>query len=874
MRAYRALLLVLPASFRSEYGDEMCAVFARRRREAHGPAALTWLEAVLDVAACAARVHADLLKQDLRYLRRSLGRAPGFALTVVLVAALGVGATTAAFSITDHVLIRPLPFPEAGRLVQLWTFQRQVGAMRVELSPANFRDLQQMSSSFTALGTFNSGSVNLVGDGEPERLESATLTAEVIPLLGTAPLLGRAFTPEEDAEGAPGTVLLSYGLWQERFAGDPGVVGRTLRLDGEPSRVIGVMPRGFRFPRRETRLWRPLRLGAEELERRDDLWLQSVARLRPGVSLEEASADVALVATQLERQYPKENDSVGVTVTLLRDQLTRQARQLVVALLGAALGVLLIACTNLAGLFLARTLERRRELAVRTALGAGRERLLRQLLTESLLLGLAGGLLGVLLAYAAAPLLVRLVPNALPIAETPALDLRLLAFAGLATLVTVLGFGLAPALRSLDDRGATGLREDARAGGSGGRERLRSLLVVAEVTVSVVLLVATGLLLRALLRVQATAPGFDPRGVVTLRTTLPMPAYEPLAKRFAFHHAVLDEVRALPGVEGAGYTSYLPLVMGGGIWAVEAEGHVPREGEGRTASVRYVTPGYFEALSIPLRQGRDVSESDTAETLQAAVVSESFVKRYWPGTNPIGRRFRFGLLGGTTISTLGAFQHRTVVGVVGDVMVRGLERRSEPQLYLPYRQQPENAMAWYTPQDLAVKHRGDPAALVPALRRIVAAADRALPVADVRTLEDILDAQAAPRRVQVRVLAAFGGLAVLLAGIGIHGLLAFTVASRAREFGVRRALGARGADILRLVLRHGLRLAGVGVAVGVLLAWWAGRSLEALLFGVSPRDATTFAGAVLVALLAGLAGSLLPAWRATRIDPLRVIRVE
>jgi predicted permease len=441
------------------------------------------------------------------------------------------------------------------------------------------------------------------------------------------------------------------------------------------------------------------------------------------------------------------------------------------------------------------------------------------------------------------------------------------------TLVTAVGFGLVPVLRSLGDGAAAGLREGARAG-TGGRERLRSLLVVAEVTVAVVLLISSGLLIRALGRVQSIDPGFEPEGVVTLRTTLPMPKYQAIAKRAAFLAGVLGEVRALPGVTSAAYISFLPIVMGGGIWTIEAEGHPVQPGDARTASMRYLTPGYFATLGIPIRKGRDVSESDAAGALSVAVVSESFVERYWPGQDPIGRRFRFGLLGGGTISTIGPFQDRTVVGVVGDVKVRGLERRSEPQVYMPYRQQPENAMGWYTPQDLAVKHAGDPASVVPAVRRIVARADPAQPVADVRTLQAILETETAPRRVQVRVLSAFAALAVLLAGIGIHGLLAFTVASRSQEIGVRRALGARTGDILRLVVRHGLRLAGVGVVLGLGLAWAAGHSLEALLAGVSPRDAATFAAAAGLAVVTALAGSLLPAWRAARVDPLKVIRVE
>jgi predicted permease len=459
------------------------------------------------------------------------------------------------------------------------------------------------------------------------------------------------------------------------------------------------------------------------------------------------------------------------------------------------------------------------------------------------------------------------------VAATPPVELRVLGFAAILTLVTALGFGLLPALRGLGGAAAESLRAGERAGVRG-RERLRSLLVVSQVTVAVVLLIASSLLVRALWRVQEVDPGFDASGVVTLRTTLPMPRYEAVAARVAFHRSVLDEVLALPGVENAAYTTALPLVMGGGIWRVEAEGDEPEPGQARTASIRYVTPGYFHTLGIPLKQGRDVSASDAAGALSVAVVSESFVARHWPGRSPLGRRFRFGLLGGGAITLMGPFQERTVVGVVGDVKVRGLERRSEPQVYLPHLQQPEDAMQFYTPQDLAVRHRGDRAALVAAVRRAVARADPSQPVADVRSLEAIVDGQSAPRRVQVRVLGAFAALAALLAGVGLHGLLSFAVARRSREIGVRRALGARTADILTLVLGQGLGLAAVGVVLGLGLAWVTGRSLEALLAGVSPRDFWSFSAAAAVALAAALAGSLPPAWRAARVDPLRVMRVE
>jgi predicted permease len=875
MRAYQALLRLVPASFRAEYGGEMSAIFAQRWRDARGPLAclVLWLDAFVDVVSSALRVHADILLQDLRYVGRTLGRSPGFAATVTLVTALGVGATTAAFTITDHVLVRPLPFPEPHRLVQLWQNQVFRGYSRVELSPANYRDWQRMSTSFEAMAAFHSLSVNMVGEGDPERLEGASVTAELMPLLGTPPFLGRVFAPEDDEDGASGTLVLSHGLWQGRFGGDPRVLGRKVILDDAPYEVIGVMPPAFHFPRREVQLWTAKQFAADEFERRNDLYLLAVARLKHGVSLEEAQAEMQLVAAQLEREYPKENGQTSATVVSLRDQLSRQARLLLTALFGAALCVLLIACTNLASLFLARAMQRRKEISVRAALGAGRERLVRQLLTESMLLAAAGGALGVLLAVGALPLVVRLVPNSLPISETPALDLRVLAFAALMTVVTAIGFGLVPALRVFRDADAAGLREGSRSG-IGRKERLRSGLVVAEVTVSVVLLISSGLLIRALLRLQTVDPGFRSEGVLTLRTSLPMPKYEQTARRAQFYSSVLEDARALPGVTGAAYISFLPMVMRGGIWGIEAEGNPVGTGDSSTASIRYVTPGFFATLGIPVRRGRDVSEEDREGTLSAAVVSESFVARYWPGQDPIGRRFRFGLLGGSSLTVLGPFQDRTVVGVVGDIKVRGVERTSEPQVYLPCRQQPDGAMSWYTPQDLVVKSNTDPASLVPALRKIIARADPAQPISDVRTLSAIVEAETAPRKVQVRVLGAFAALALLLAGIGIHGLLAFTVSNRAQEIGVRMALGARRSDILSLVLRHGLVLGAVGVALGLALALAAGRGLEALLAGVSPRDAATFLTATGVAVSMALLGSLLPAIRAIRVDPLTVMRAE
>jgi predicted permease len=861
MRLYRALLHLYPASFRHEYGEEMCAVLARRERSASGPPArlALWAAACWEVFPNAAAVHWDLLRQDLRYMTRTLRRAPGFALTALPVIALGIGATTAAFSVTDFVLIRPLPFPEPDRLV--WVWEDVPGYPRLYPSPPNYLDWKRLSRSFSAMGALHTVSVNLVGQGEPERLEGAAVTADLFPLLGVRPALGRLFTAAEDRDGAAGTLLLSYRLWQRELGGDRSVLGRRLLLDGTPYVVIGVMPRDFYFPDREAALWVPMRFSRSELEERTNACLEVVARLGPGISLDRARAEMSVVAARLERQYPKDNEHTGAAVYPLRDQLSPQSRLLLVALCGAALCVLLIACANLANLLLARALARQQELDVRAALGAGRERLVRQLVTESLGLAFAGGALGVLVAMAALPLLTRLVPLALPIAQAPAIDLRVLVFAGLLTTLTGIGFGTLPALRACQDSDLGGLRQGVRAGG-GRRERLRSALVVTEVAAAVVLLVSAGLLLRALARIQATDPGFRPSGVLTLRTALPSPKYDGAARRAEFYTRVLAEVRALPGVSAAGFTSFAPMVFGGGIWLVALDGQPEERAADRSASLRYVTPGVFAALGVPLQQGRDVSDADTADRQFVAVVSRSFARRFWPDGNPLGRHFQL------------AFHDRTVVGVVGDVRVRGFERASEPQVYVPCRQVPDRWLLFFAPKDLLVRSATEPRTLLPAIRRIVRRVDPEQPISDVRTLAEIVDDETASRAAQARVLGAFAAIAFLLAGVGIYGLLSFAVSQRAQEIGVRMALGASMADILAMVLRQGALLAAAGVVPGVALAYAAGRAMAALLAGLNPGDAPTLLAAVGLCLLMTIAGSLWPALRAVRVDPITVIRRE
>ncbi len=859
MQLYDILLRLYPASFRNEYGQEMRGIFAQRRCQARGlgvPA--LWMTTIFEVLTNALAVHWDILRQDLRYTSRTLARTPGFTLTAILVVALGVGANTAVFTVTDFVLIRPLPFPQSERLVKLR--ERLPGYTDMELSPATYRDWKRMSHSFEAMGAYVRNSMNLVGEGDPERLEAAAVTSDLFPLLGIQPMAGRMFTSDDERTGAPGRVLVSYGLWQAVLGGDANVIGRKVILDGAPFTVIGIMPRDFYFPSRTMDLWTPLQFPNDAFQDRNDNYLDVVAKLRPGVTPEAARAEMAVITAQLEHQYPRENKQHGATLNRLRDEISDRSRLLLQALAGAAICVLLIACANLANLLLARGLARQKELAVRAALGAGRERLVRQLVTESLALAALGGVLGVTGALGAIPLLAKLVPTSLPIAEAPTVDWRVLTFAALVTFVTGIAFGIIPALRAgrVD---LSGLREGVRAGG-GRRERLRSALVIAEVMASVVLLVSAGLLMRALWRLQATDPGFRADGVLTVRTWLPMPKYENVAAREGFYTQVLSGVRQLPGVSGAAYISFLPMAMGGGVWPVSIDQEILDRGRANSASLRFVTPGFFATMGIPLHLGRDVSEADAADRQFVAAVSQSFVRRYWPDQNPLGRHFRFG-------------EHdRMVVGVVGDVLVRGLDRSSEPQVYLPYKQSDSVSEGFYTPKDLVLRSSAAPGLLMPAIRRIIRSADREQPISDVRTMGEIVEDTTAARELQLRVLAAFAAVAILLAGIGIHGLLSFAVSQRLHEIGVRIALGASSGDVLRMVLRQGVALAAAGVMLGVMLAYAAGRSMEALLVGVEPGDTATFLGAIGLCMLMTLLGSLAPAARAVHVDPIAVMRNE
>jgi predicted permease len=803
----------------------------------------------------------ETLTQDVRYAIRSMARAPGFAAAAIFVTALGVGANAATFSVADFVLLRPLPYPDSYSLVGLCEGPRSGqgwGCMN-QLSPANYRDVAAATATLSALGLFQRTELNLVGHGEPVRVAAARVTADVLPLLGVPPLIGRGFDANPAGAADARTAVIGFDLWQSHFGGDGNVLGTGLTMDDAPYVVIGVMPPHFRFPSEDVQVWVPIILRGADFEGRRNRAFEGVGRLRPGVTFEQARIELTSIAARLALEYPATNAETGFSFFRWRDLILPQSRTLLLALCGASLCLLLLTCASLASLLMARAASRERELAVRAALGAGRRLLVRQMLTESVLLSMVGGAAGALVGAIALPLLAVLVPPTLPIAAQPTMDWRVLGFTSALSALTGLGFGLVPALRVGGRTGFAALRSGARAGH---RTAVRKVLVTIEVAVSVALLIASGLLMRAMWRVQAVDPGFAPGAVLTMQTNLPSPRYDDPARRSDFYRRILAGVRALPGIESAAFTSGLPLVMTGGLTRVVVSGEQERLDDSQNASFRLVTPQFLSTLRIPLRAGRDVSETDALDRPLVAVVSESLARRHWPSADPIGRTF----------STRG--QTRTVVGVVGDITVRGLERRSEPQLYVPADQPPNPLGAAYHPKDLVVRLSRQDAGLPGAIREIVRRVDPHQPVSNVRMLTEVVGNQTGTRRAQLRVLVSLAVLALLITAAGINGLLAFTVSQRDREIGVRLALGADRRVVARMVMSEGVRIALVGVSVGAIVAYMTARGMSTLLFGVPPSDLVTISLVMLICFVTTIAAAARPAWRAARIQPMSALRAD
>ena len=808
--------------------------------------------------------HAGILRQDLHFAMRTMRRSRVFVTTMIGVTALGVGANTATFSVANYVLMRPLPFPEPNALVRLCEGPKQGGGWGCmdELSPANFRDVTRITTTIRGWGAFTGAEGNLVGSGEPLHVSAEAVTPTVLTTLGIRPLLGRLFDTTAAGERDEESVVLSYALWQSQFSGAADVLGKTIRFDDVPRIIIGVMPAGFHFPTAAVQLWMPIVLREADFADRTNTYLHGIGRLAPGATFEQARNELKVVFDRLSREHSETNAETGFSFFSLRDEMAPRYRLMLLLLCGASLSLLLLTGANLANLLLARASARERELAVRAALGAGRERLVRQMLTESLLLTLLGGAFGVLVAVLAVPLLVHLIPTSLPISDQPRLDSTALLIAAVFTAVTGVGFGLIPAIAAGGRTGFRALREGAR-GGGGRRRRVRTILVATEVAVSVLLLVSSTFLARAVWRVQDVDPGFVSDGVLALRTALSSARSTDSVRRTEFYDRVLAGVRALPGVESAAYTSGLPMVLTGGIASVEVPGvDASRNRRATGVSLRLVTPQFFDVLRVPVVKGRAIDDGDRLGRTPVAVVSESFVERQLQTGNPIGKSFK--MRGGTY----------TVVGVVRDIKTRGLERASEPQLYVSAAQAPGQLGGLYIPKDLVIRAGARSSALMPAVRDAIRRVDPEQPVSDVRLLRDVVERQTTDRRAQLRVLVALAAIALLLTAIGIYGLLAFMVAQRSREIGVRLALGAEPGGVARMIVGDALRLALMGGIPGVLAAYIAARAMRSLLFGIAPSDPVTLASGLVVVVLATIAGSLAPALTAVRVSPLVAMRAD
>ena len=805
----------------------------------------------------------ETLWQDLRFGVRLLLSKPGFALIAIVSLALGIGANTAIFSLVDAVLLRPLPFREPERLVIVWEDASSIGFPRNTPAPANYADWKSQNRVFEDMAALSWQSFNLTEDGEPERVEAQAVTANFFSLLGIKPELGRTFSPEEDQPGRNRVVLVSHGLWQRRFGGDPAFVGREILLNGEKRTVLGVMPPGFQFLAKDTGLWVPIALSPGQLANRDGHYLTVVARLKPGVTTAQAGADIAGISERLRRDYPQSNFGLGSLVISLREQLAGDVRLALIVLLVAVGFVLLIACANIANLLLSRGAARHREIAVRSALGAGRGRIVRQLLTESVVLAAAGGIAGLIFASWSFSFLKQIIPDSMSLNATVGIDARVFGFTLLLSLLTGIIFGLAPALQAakVDLNEALKL-SGGRSGTGTGHRRMRGALIVTEVALALVLLVGAGLLIQTFVRLRALDIGLNPENVLTLRTTLPLGKYGELAKRTAFYQQVLERVRSVPGVVSAGYTTAVPLTWKGGTNSFTVEGHEP--GPGQDANFRQVSPGYMETIGIKLREGRYLTDRDDSQAQPVAIINATMARQFWQGENALGRRFKND----------GDESQRwfTVVGIVGDVKEMGLEAPAKPEMFFPYQQM--GGTLWNIPRDLIVRTTGDPLSITPALRQAIWSVDSSQPISNIRTMDEILAEEVAQRRVGMTMLVAFATLALLLASLGIYGVISYSVTQRTQEIGIRMALGASRGDVLRLVMTDGLRLAETGVAIGLGAAFAMTRLMAGLLYGVSASDPRTLALVTVLLTAVALLACYVPARRATKVDPMIALRYE
>jgi putative ABC transport system permease protein len=803
----------------------------------------------------------DALLADIRYGFRLFRKSPGFSSVAVLTLALGIGANTAIFSVIDALLLRPLPYAEPDRVVMVWEDAWQMGFHKNTPAPGNYNDWVRLNRSFSGIAATRGSTVNVTGDGSPEQIVGRGVTPNFFSVLGVAPFLGRTFTDEENRANAR-VVVISRGLWQRRYGGDAAIVGKTLLLNAIQYQVIGVMPRSFVFRNRDVDYWLPIALPSNQINTYTSHFLNVVGRLAPGVTFAAAQDDLTRVADAIRQEHPDTNKAIGVTLVPMRDDLVGDTRTELLVLMAAAAAVLLIACANLASLLMSRAVGRRGEMAVRAAIGATRGRLVRQMLIEATVFSVVGGAIGLAVAPLGVLGLAQLAPRGFTASATSILNGRVLLFTAGTALATGLAFSLIPALDVARTSLRDAMQQSARSA-IGARGRLtRDAMVVAQLAAALVLLVGAGLMLRTLANLRAIDLGFRPDHLLTLRTTLPQAKYSDQAKRLAFYDRVIADVRALPGAVEAGYGQTLPFMSPGNTSWFGIEGRpVPPPSDRPDGLFRPGTGTYLKSLGVTLLEGRLLDDRDGPEAPKVVVVNETLARRFFQGQSAVGQRMWFNALPPDA-------PLYTIVGVIKDIRENGYQPALRPGYYFSVSQ------STATSDYLVIRVQGRPEDLTEPVRRIIAHVDPDQPVSAIRTLDDIVDSDVADRQQQMVLLAAFAALALLLASIGIYGVLSFAVAQQSRELGLRIALGASRPSVMRLVLGRGLRLTVSGIAIGVALALAATRALQSLLYGVAATDAPTFAAVIAGLTITALAACYVPAHRAACLDPIVVLRDE
>ncbi len=818
----------------------------------------------------------EIIWQDIRYGARLLLKSPGFTLIAVLTLALGIGANTAIFSVVNFVLLRPLPYANSDQLLMIWERNLKKGWSESPTSSANFVDFRTSARNLeVAAFTDTNGNFNLTGGDQPERVAGLRVSANLFPLLGVNPGRGRLFLPQEDQPGAGHVLILSYGLWQRTFAANANLINQTIQLNSQSYTVVGIMPPDFKFPPAfsavvgsseesvsNADLWVPLTTDDIPLvrDRRD---LKMMGRLKPGVTVAQAQADLNAIASRLDREFPDVNGGIETHVIPLREQVTGDISLALFVLMTAVALVLLIACANVANLLLAKATGRQKEIAIRTALGATRLRILRQLLTESVLLGLLGGLLGLLFAVIGAKTLIAFVTTNIPKLKDFTFDATVLLFTLLIALVTSLFFGLAPAIDASKPNLNEALKEGGRSSsGSASRQRLRDFLVITEVALAVILVTASGLMFRSFLRLQGVNPGFNPKNLITLEVELPDAKYHAAQQQQNFQQQLLQRLTTIPGVQSAATVDNVPFGVNAFNTSFMIEGRpVPAVTERPRAFYRVISPNYFRTMGIPFRRGNEFTDRDSAEMPGVAIINETATRKYWPGEDPIGRKIKRGRPESKNPWV-------TIVGIAGSASQLSLREESQPEIYVPFLQNT-------TPNfSLVVRTASDPKTITGAIRKEVWATDKDLPVSNMKLMDELISNSTAQPRFYVILLTVFAALALILAAVGVYGVMAYSVTLRTRDIGIRMAVGAQPMDIFKHVIGHALMLASIGLVIGLVLAGTSTLVMKSLLFGISTADPLTLIVTALILLAVALLASYLPARKATKVDPMVALRYE